>query len=292
MSRAIRFVKGHFGRTALLEMNAPLVTHAHHHCHVLLKTGGADATFQVREASCPLIATQSVLVNAWEPHAYLHQRHSQATTEILALYIEPSWLATAGLAAEAAGATHLFPQPVVMLTARALRLAQDLADSLRDERCEAGARFETLLAELMISITEPFRPACRGRRYIPQGITRAPQDGRIRRAMAIMRENVGMDMDLNAVAVHCGLSRAHFFELFRRTASVTPAIYTNELRMEAAFDWLAQPRDPIARVADRLGFSAPGHFTRFFRGHIGITPRAYRQAVSDARSGSRDAVRR
>ena len=86
-------------------------------------------------------------------------------------------------------------------------------------------------------------------------------------------------MEMGKVAAHCGLSRAHFFELFRRTTHMTPAIFTNALRMEAAFDRLAGAPEPIAGIAGRLGFSAPGHFTRFFRGHIGVTPRAYRQAV-------------
>ncbi|MGH8843735.1 MAG: helix-turn-helix domain-containing protein, partial [Advenella sp.] len=28
-----------------------------------------------------------------------------------------------------------------------------------------------------------------------------------------------------------------------------------------------------------VGFSAPGHFTRFFRQHLGITPGEYRRVV-------------
>ncbi len=289
MSRAIRFFKGPFGRAALLEMNAPLVTHAHHHCHVLIKAGGADALFQVQGVPCPLTDARAVLVNAWEPHAYMHQQNAAVATEILALYIEPAWLEAAGPGSRRA--TRLFTQPVVALTPRSLQLALDLTGSLRDQTEGAEARFENQLAELMVAVIAPFSSANRAPRFHAQAVAgRIPQDGRIRRAMAIMQENVGTGMDMGAVAARCGLSRAHFFELFRRTTSLTPAIYTNELRMEAAFDRLACSRDPVASVADRLGFSAPGHFTRFFLGHIGVTPRAYRQAVNSDANGARSRI--
>ncbi|MGE0558236.1 MAG: helix-turn-helix domain-containing protein [Burkholderiales bacterium] len=290
MSRAIRFVKGQFGRAALLEMNAPLVTHAHHHCHVLIKAGGADALFQVQGIPCPLTDGHAVLVNAWEPHAYMHQQHAAATTEILALYIEPEWLGAAGPCGDRGG--RLFTQPVVALTPRALRLALDLMHSLRDQ-AEGIARFETQLAELMISVIAPFFSANRTPRFHARSVAaHAPQDGRIRRAMTIMQENVGTGMDMGVVAARCGLSRAHFFELFRRTTSITPAIYSNELRMEVAFNQLACSSDPVASVAGRLGFSAPGHFTRFFLGHIGVTPRAYRQSVNSDAPASHSRISR
>ncbi len=291
MSRVIRFVKGPFGRAALLDMNAPLVTHAHHHCHALIKAGGADALFQVQGLPCPLTDSQAVLVNAWEPHAYMHQQHAAATTEILALYIEPEWLETA-MPGSCRG-TRLFTRPVITLTPRALRLALDLACSLRDGIADVDARLENQLAELMIAVIAPFYPAKRAPcPDVRIAAARMPGDGRIRRAMAIMQQNVGAGMDMGAVAARCGLSRAHFFELFRRTTSITPVIYSNELRMEVAFDRLACSPDPVASVAERLGFSAPGHFTRFFLGHIGVTPRAYRQAVNGDASASRSRISR
>jgi AraC-like DNA-binding protein len=40
-------------------------------------------------------------------------------------------------------------------------------------------------------------------------------------------------------------------------------------------------------VSDRLGFSAPAHFTRFFRDHAGVTPTAFRQVT---RLGSKPAA--
>jgi AraC family transcriptional regulator len=92
MSNAIRIFQGKFGRVALLDMDRPLVTHAHSQCHVLLKASGADTFFAVRDRLHPLTDETAVLVNSWEPHCYAHQNPDAPRTVILALYIEPVWL--------------------------------------------------------------------------------------------------------------------------------------------------------------------------------------------------------
>ena len=94
MSKVIRLLHGEFGRVALLEMDAPLVTHAHHHCHILCKVGGPDTAFQVRGKNCPLTNDNAVLINAWEEHSYLHLPVGGSNPVLLALYLEPKWLAS------------------------------------------------------------------------------------------------------------------------------------------------------------------------------------------------------
>ena len=92
MSEALRIRSGSFGRVALLDMDRNLVQHAHPHCHVLLKVDGADTQFLVGETVAHLTDESAVLVNAWTPHAYVH-KPDQPRCLILALYIEPIWLA-------------------------------------------------------------------------------------------------------------------------------------------------------------------------------------------------------
>jgi len=57
-------------------------------------------------------------------------------------------------------------------------------------------------------------------------------------------------------------------------------VYTNVLRMEQAINDLSGGQMPIASLSEHMGFSAPGHFTRFFRQHLGITPSEYRRVVN------------
>ena len=54
MSVAQRVFHGNFGRVALLNMNSPLVMHAHSECHVLVKVAGDDTFFNVRGRQVPL----------------------------------------------------------------------------------------------------------------------------------------------------------------------------------------------------------------------------------------------
>ena len=72
MSTALRIAHGAFGRVALLDMDCSLVRHAHPHCHVLLKVEGGDTQFSVGDSICPLTDTTAVLVDGWQPHAYVH----------------------------------------------------------------------------------------------------------------------------------------------------------------------------------------------------------------------------
>lgn len=57
-------------------------------------------------------------------------------------------------------------------------------------------------------------------------------------------------------------------------------VYANVLRFEAAVERLTLSREPVADISELLGFSAPGHLSRFFRAHLGITPSDYRRKVN------------
>ena len=115
MSSAVKIFQGRFGRVALLDMDAPLVGHAHHHCHILIKAGGADGAFSVRGERAPLTDDSAVLVNAWEHHAYEHRAAPGQRTLILALYIEPGWLADLQRSLALSGHPRFFPKSCVRI---------------------------------------------------------------------------------------------------------------------------------------------------------------------------------
>ena len=96
MSRPIATLFGGFGRIGITDMDCPLATHVHPHLHAIIKLAGADTSFQVRDALCPVTADSAVLVNAWEPHAWTFRRE-RGPTRFLTLYLDPKWLSQAGL---------------------------------------------------------------------------------------------------------------------------------------------------------------------------------------------------
>jgi AraC-like DNA-binding protein len=277
MSNALRVAKGTFGRVALLDMDRPLVRHAHPHCHVLLKVEGADTQFSVRDRIVPLRDDSAVLINAWEPHAYAHHP-GQPATIILALYIEPKWLQAFRPNWRGSGAPDFFTDSVGGTTHHIVRLTHELAEAMVQEPGNAAAH-ELLLAELMIAVIERFTP---WQDIVPSLRLRAAASGvdpRIRRAVDLIRSAPGEVTDMDSLARDAGLSRAHFFRLFETTLNVSPRVYLNVVRLEQAVHSVVDGKEPFLRIADRLGFSTPAHFSRFFHDHAGSSPTAFR-AVS------------
>ncbi|MDB6051937.1 MAG: AraC-family regulator, partial [Pseudomonas sp.] len=78
----------------------------------------------------------------------------------------------------------------------------------------------------------------------------------------------------------CGLSRAHFFALFKKDTGMTPTLLLNDARMRRAFAWFERESSgTLGLLSENLGFSEQGHFTRFFRQHNGASPSQYRRVV-------------
>jgi AraC family transcriptional regulator len=263
-------------------MDRSLVRHAHPHCHVLIKAQGADTQFAVGDSLVPLTDRQAVLVNTWEPHAYVHDQ-KRPRTIILALYIEPAWLKSFRPNWAASSAPNFFDKPAGEVSRRIRRLAMDLAEVMMADP-GANSTQEVLLSDLMIAVIERFTPwrsmthtsqsaAAEGHRF----------DWRIRRAVQLMRSEPQAAHDINALARVAGLSRAHFYRQFERSTRMTPHVYLNVLRMELAVNSVVHADDSLFAVSERLGFSAQTHFTRFFRDHSGVTPSEFRNV---ARMGS------
>lgn len=279
LSSAIKIFQGRFGRIALLDMDAPLVGHAHHHCHILIKAGGADSAFTVRGERAPITDDTAVLVNAWEHHAYAHEAPPDRRTIILALYIEPGWLAELQRSLALSGHPRFFPQPCVRLTPATRKLVEEFVLELWWDDEVSPGRLEDLLFNLILAVVESYS----GWRDLASLLRSKPpvaMDARVRQAIALMRQDVARELDVDGLAAATGLSRAHFFTLFQRDTQVTPLVYANVLRFEAAVQRLTQGRDSVGDVSHDLGFSAPSHFSRFFRAHLGITPSDYRRKVN------------
>lgn len=272
MSNALRIAYGEFGRVALLDMDASLVRHAHPQCHVLIKAKGADTHFMVGDAKTLLTDLSAVLINAWEPHAYLHDP-IRPRTVILALYIEPRWLSFFRPNWAASGAPGFFEQTCGRITPRIRRWADELSALMLDAPA-ARAMQERLVSQLMIAVIEQFVP---WRTISLRDFEKSSWiDWRIRKALATIRCDPSAISDITSLARASGLSRAHFFRLFERSVRVTPRVFLNVVRMETAVSDVMRGDVPMAEVSGRLGFSAPPHFTRFFRDHAGAAPSEFR----------------
>lgn len=82
-----------------------------------------------------------------------------------------------------------------------------------------------------------------------------------------------------------GVSRGQLFDAFRMEGGVQK--YVLGLRLERGRAALADlgRSEAIGDIAHRLGFSDASHFSRTFRAHYGMTPRAYRNLAEADRRG-------
>ena len=229
-----------------------------------------------------LTDNQAVLVNTWQPHAYVHDL-ARPRTIILALYIEPTWLKNFRPNWAASGAYGFFERPAGELSPRIRRLSMDLAAAMLDDPASNSTQ-EQLLSDLMISIIERFTPWRSLSRSLPRlGASQNLFDRRIRRAINLIQSEPGAVRDVDALAKEVGLSRAHFYRLFERSTQMTPHIYVNLLRMELAVRTVVHGQDSLSVVSDQLGFAAQSHFTRFFRDHAGRKPERISQRGAHGR---------
>lgn len=273
MTTALGIAQGGFGRVALLDMDSSLVDHAHHHSHILLKADGPDRSFLVGGKAFPVREDTAILVNAWEPHQYHHPPSAERSL-FLALYIEPSWIAGIESAFAQDGRAGAFGHACVPITDEIRRLRRRLAHCLEGQDGAEGV--EALTGELVLAIMHRYAERPDSRPASPRPLMR---DFRISRVLRHMREQPGA-FDLDGLASMAGLSRPRFNQLFRLCTGVSPALYGNALRVERAVEGLGRHRQPAGVLAEQLGFSAQGNFSRFFQQHTGVTPSQFRRVTT------------
>jgi transcriptional regulator GlxA family with amidase domain len=140
---------------------------------------------------------------------------------------------------------------------------------------DLDAEVEALLQAAIESSIEPERP----RNQMP---ATPALDRRLRAAIAYMREHAHEPITAEEVASRVGLSRGHFFALFRDQLNTTPQVFWSAVRVEEAVRLLVHQEQPLTSVALDLGFSTPGNFSRFFREHMGVSPSRFRRAATGA----------
>jgi AraC-like DNA-binding protein len=276
VTRACSIFRGRFGRVALLDMDSSLVGHAHPHCHLIFKVAGADQEFVVEAEVVPLRHDTVVAVNAWQHHAYFHCP-SRERTLFLAFYIEPDWLAEADRIFLGCARPSFFPHACVAIGAEIEWLRTRLVEHMAEGTIDHPHEVQQLILDLCVEVSYGFSDwrSCRS------PVSVAPRDFRIGRALRYMRDRAAGSVDLDEVARVSGLSRPHFNHLFRTCIGLSPRLYLNALRIEAAVGRLHQQHDGVGAISDALGFSAQSNFTRFFRQHTGTSPHQFRRVLDD-----------
>lgn len=277
MSQAIAVCHGEFGRAALYRLDKTIITHAHREGHLIYYVDGSHATVNCSDETCDVNSEFAVAVSPWEPHNF--EVPEDSSQICLVLYIKPMWFLENSVSAENA----------LKFGQAKLELSEEISGYLR--------RLTTLLLaneeqenfdQLLFSLTK----ASFDRSWENADVSRKRDcydrfsDYRVRRSLRLIQEKIGedMDMEMEKLARSVGLSRPHFFKLFKQYMGVTPSVYMNTLRSERAIEDLLHTDKTVTDIAFELGFSSQASFTRFFSSNVGIAPSEYRRVahVTDA----------
>lgn len=273
MSTAVAVFHGAFGRVCLYSMDRAMVPHCHRDGHLLFHIQGPPASLVVDGRAFPLSPGQAVAVSPWQLHYYAPP-DGRVETLALVLYIRPGWFVNA---ARRATATLRFGRIGIEVTDPLARLVFSVASDMLGEE-EVDPRLEDRLCGLtQAAFDQSWQWTERGPDFTGPALTH--RDWRIRKALRILQERIGEACEIDGVAQEVGLSRPHFYKLFRVQMGITPNIYFNALRMERAIERLAESRAAVSEIGLDLGFSSQASFSRFFIANGVVPPSAYRRTV-------------
>lgn len=91
-----------------------------------------------------------------------------------------------------------------------------------------------------------------------------------------IQEHLDRSLSLDILAGLVNISPHYFASLFKQSTGSPPHKYVTQCRLEKAKTLLRQRDLPIAFICQEVGFKNQSHFTRVFRQHFHITPKAYR----------------
>jgi AraC family transcriptional regulator len=120
-----------------------------------------------------------------------------------------------------------------------------------------------------------------GMRRLPPPIRGGLATWQVKRAKEILTANLDGRVLLKEVASECQLSVSHFSRAFSRTTGTAPHKWLLSHRIEVAKEKLRDGRLSLLDVALACGFADQSHLTRVFTRIVGVSPGAWRRALSE-----------
>jgi AraC-like DNA-binding protein len=104
-------------------------------------------------------------------------------------------------------------------------------------------------------------------------------------ALRVVEERFRSPLTLSKVARTLSVTPGHLTETVRRRTGRPLGHWILERRMEEARSLLGGTTLTVSAISGQCGFSELNHFSRQFRRHHGISPQAWRRALSARGNG-------
>ncbi|MFS4438378.1 GlxA family transcriptional regulator [Paracoccaceae bacterium GXU_MW_L88] len=105
-------------------------------------------------------------------------------------------------------------------------------------------------------------------------------DPLLRRALAMMQDNLGAPLTVAALARRLEVSRRALERRFKTTLGISPAQAGMEIRLSHVRYMLKSSDASVAKIADATGFCDASHLTTTFHQAVGMTPAEWRRHPS------------
>jgi AraC-like DNA-binding protein len=264
---------GAFGRAALYRLDKSLITHAHREGHLIFHIEECLSSVVVNGVEFDVDECCAAAVSPLEPHCF-NIKPDQASV-VLVIYIKPIWFLENS---QSADFTLRFGSARVVRTQAINNLVRRFTSLLLADHCADSV--DTLLFNLAQLCYEQSWQSVAAPGLLESNSSRV-SDYRIRRSLRMMQGCMSAETEMEEVARAVGLSRPHFFKLFKKQLGITPNVYLNTLRSERAIDDLINTNKTVTDIAHDLGYSSQASFTRFFSSNVGIAPSEYRRVADN-----------
>lgn len=116
-----------------------------------------------------------------------------------------------------------------------------------------------------------------GERAAGEAVSRTERSALYTRWVVLVEANYRAHWPVSRYAGQLGLSTERLNRLVRAETGLNAQRVLHERLLREACRWLVHVAAPVSALAFELGFEDPAYFSRFFRRHTGLSPRAYRQ---------------
>ena len=96
-----------------------------------------------------------------------------------------------------------------------------------------------------------------------------------------IQNNYKKNLTLDEIASYVYLSTSYASRVFKKVKGISIVEYISQVRIEKAKQLLENPHYQIEEIAENVGYTDAGYFTKVFRKHEGVTPSQYRQSVQN-----------
>lgn len=164
-------------------------------------------------------------------------------------------------------------QPIWKATAELRNCIRNICRLIEDnDAVSTESRAVIYINELLLSLLNMFR---QGAFSYDAELTESVRT--VELFIRVLKDNLLEPWTLEQMAEHCKLGVTRFVHYFKQLTNMTPMVYLNFIRLEAAASELVKhPQKNINQICYECGFSSSQYFATVFKKQYGCSPAAYR----------------